>query len=577
MTAIVDSPFARVTKETIVRDYSSNGALTWDTIAYDATNTINEKIDSIVVSGGGNVWIQFEDEWVALGTQGTVDTVNFTWAWVSAARVWNEVTVNISTSPWNLDSLSDVTITTPANGQALTYNWTQWINSTPAWGWDVTWPASATDNALARFDSTTWKLIQNWVVTESDDWSLWNVNSVIFDQTYTWTPVAWELYWNSDEKTLNLKTWVDNVITQLWREHYIYARNSTWSTIVNGSACYITWASWNFPTVAYAQANDYNKSSKTIGIATMDIPNWTEWLVTTYWYVRDLNTSWFAAGDILYLSSSVSWGITNVNPTWINYTIRLGYCITSNATTWIILVDPKEIHAFESDEFKVVDSTDKTKQWAFVVSWITAGTKRQYTLPNADTTLIGTTTTDTLTNKSISLWTNTITSTFAQLNTAVTDADLARTDAANTFTGTQTITQIDLGNTDTSITRLSAWEAGIEGKRILTTSPLVVSAASYTTDTGTSLNMDNLDMFIITAQAGALLFNAPWWTLVQWRKLVIRIKDNWTARALTWNAVFRWIWVSLPSTTVPSKTLYLWFIYNSTDTKWDLVANQQEV
>lgn len=55
MTAIVDSPFARVTKETIVRDYSADGALTGNTIAYDATNTINEKIDSIVVSGGGNV------------------------------------------------------------------------------------------------------------------------------------------------------------------------------------------------------------------------------------------------------------------------------------------------------------------------------------------------------------------------------------------------------------------------------------------------------------------------------------------------------------------------------------------
>ena len=169
-----------------------------------------------------------------------------------------------------------------------------------------------------------------------------------------------------------------------------------------------------------------------------------------------------------------------------------------------------------------------------------------------------------------------ITGTFAQFNTAVTDADLARTDSANTFTGTQTITQIDLGNTDTSITRISAWEAGVEGKRILTTTPLVVSATSYTTDTGTSLNMDNLDIFIITAQAGSLLFNAPGGTLVQGRKLMIRIKDNWTARALTWNAVFRAMWTALPSTTVLSKTLYLWFVYNSTDTKWDLVARAQE-
>ena len=59
-----------------------------------------------------------------------------------------------------------------------------------------------------------------------------------------------------------------------------------------------------------------------------------------------------------------------------------------------------------------------------------------------------------------------ITGTFAQFNTAVTDAELARTDAANTFTGTQTITQIDLGNTDTSLTRVSAGQLGIEWVRL---------------------------------------------------------------------------------------------------------------
>ena len=106
--------------------------------------------------------------------------------------------------------------------------------------------------------------------------------------------------------------------------------------------------------------------------------------------------------------------------------------------------------------------------------------------------------------------------------------------------------------------------------------PRIVSAASYTTDTGTSLNIDNLDIFIVTAQAGALLFNAPGGTLAQGEKLIIRIKDNGTARALTWNAVFRALGTALPSTTVLSKTLYLGFFYNSTDTKWDLVASAQE-
>ena len=106
--------------------------------------------------------------------------------------------------------------------------------------------------------------------------------------------------------------------------------------------------------------------------------------------------------------------------------------------------------------------------------------------------------------------------------------------------------------------------------------PRILSATSYTTDTGTSLNIDNLDQFIVTAQAGALLFNAPSGTPKNGQKFIIRIKDDATARALTWNAIFRAIGTALPSTTVLSKTKYLGFIYNSTDTKWDLVASADE-
>lgn len=106
--------------------------------------------------------------------------------------------------------------------------------------------------------------------------------------------------------------------------------------------------------------------------------------------------------------------------------------------------------------------------------------------------------------------------------------------------------------------------------------PRIVSAASYTTDTGTSLSVATADMFIVTAQAGALKFNNPGGTPVQGEKLIIRIKDNGTPRALTYDTQFRAIGTALPSTTFLSKTLYLGFIYNSTDTKWDLVATAQE-
>ena len=109
----------------------------------------------------------------------------------------------------------------------------------------------------------------------------------------------------------------------------------------------------------------------------------------------------------------------------------------------------------------------------------------------------------------------------------------------------------------------------LTNKRI---NPRLVTAASYTTDTGTSLDVSTCDQFEITAQAGALLFNAPGGTPLGGQKLIIRIKDNGTARALTYNAIFRAMGNALPTTTVISKTMYMGFIFNATDTKWDLVA-----
>lgn len=119
----------------------------------------------------------------------------------------------------------------------------------------------------------------------------------------------------------------------------------------------------------------------------------------------------------------------------------------------------------------------------------------------------------------------------------------------------------------------SSATATLTNKRI---NPRLVTTASYTTDTGTSLDVSTCDEFVITAQAGALKFNNPSGTPTEGAKLIVRIKDNGTARALTYDTYFRAMGNALPSTTVLSKTLYMGFIFNATDTKWDLVAVAQE-
>uniref|UniRef100_A0A6M3JD47 Uncharacterized protein n=1 Tax=viral metagenome TaxID=1070528 RepID=A0A6M3JD47_9ZZZZ len=103
-------------------------------------------------------------------------------------------------------------------------------------------------------------------------------------------------------------------------------------------------------------------------------------------------------------------------------------------------------------------------------------------------------------------------------------------------------------------------------ERIGTRNPRVVTVASSATPTP---NADITDMYIITALAEAAEFGAPTGTPKNGQKLLIRVKDNATPRALTWNAIYAG---TLPSTTAASVTLYMICIYNEAATKWDVTV-----
>jgi len=65
-------------------------------------------------------------------------------------------------------------------GTGISYDNTTGVitNSSPSLGGDVVGPASATDNALARYDTTTGKLIQNSAVIVDDSNNMSGVNTL---------------------------------------------------------------------------------------------------------------------------------------------------------------------------------------------------------------------------------------------------------------------------------------------------------------------------------------------------------------------------------------------------------------
>lgn len=84
------------------------------------------------------------------------------------------------------------------------------------------------------------------------------------------------------------------------------------------------------------------------------------------------------------------------------------------------------------------------------------------------------------------------------------------------------------------------------------------------------------DAVKITAQAVGLTLANPTGTAIPMLGMVIRIKDNGTSRSITYGSQYRAIGVTLPANTVAGKTLYLGMIYNSDDTKWDVLSVGQE-
>lgn len=96
----------------------------------------------------------------------------------------------------------------------------------------------------------------------------------------------------------------------------------------------------------------------------------------------------------------------------------------------------------------------------------------------------------------------------------------------------------------------------------------VQSVTSSATVTPVSTN----DFIRITAQSVGLTLANPTGTFSEGQALMIRIKDNGTARTIAFDTNYRAIGVTLPTTTVISKTMYLGIIYNSTDSKWDIVG-----
>ena len=106
----------------------------------------------------------------------TLLLVQSTDKWPIVRQRINDIVNEVNNNPWggwSLDDLTDVIITTPTSWQALTYNGTDWINSTPAWGGDMLKSTYDTnDNGIVdNSEALGWQVGSHYLARTNHTWT----------------------------------------------------------------------------------------------------------------------------------------------------------------------------------------------------------------------------------------------------------------------------------------------------------------------------------------------------------------------------------------------------------------------
>lgn len=150
----------------------------------------------------------------------------------------------------------------------------------------------------------------------------------------------------------------------------------------------------------------------------------------------------------------------------------------------------------------------------------------------------------------------------------------------NTTSGTITVSPPTgaLGSVAVTLPGASDTLVGKATTDTLTNKRITARVTTITSSGTPTVNSDNADCVTITAQAAAItsmttnLSGTP----NNFDQLEFRVKDDGTARAITWGASFATGTGTLPTTTVASKVLHAYFEYDTVQSKWICMSTGSE-
>jgi len=201
----------------------------------------------------------------------------------------------------------------------------------------LTGAGAAQDDVLAIVDTSalTTKKITREEFFKSIDYMTFDTTNVVAN------PTEGQLTWDTTDKTLSLGLNGGDVVMQLGQEIHYRIRNNSGATIPNGTVCRFDGSLGNSGILLAAPflANGTYDSHSIMGVATEDIPNNENGLVTYFGKVRGIDTRAFSDGQILYVSSTVAGGLTATKPDSPNNVISVA-AVVSAANNGTLFVRP---------------------------------------------------------------------------------------------------------------------------------------------------------------------------------------------------------------------------------------------
>jgi hypothetical protein len=186
---------------------------------------------------------------------------------------------------------------------------------------DVTGPASSTDNAIARFNGTTGKLLQNSSATLNDVGGI-AADTLAISTTPTGAGGTGIFRYDTGEKVPEVG--IDGITLKIGVQEYVRVYNDTPSTMLKGAVVYISGAQGNRVAVKLADASSESTSAGTIGIVSQSITAGAEGFVQVSGPMYNLNTNGLTAGALLFLSETAGqW--TQTEPAPPAHGVRLAY------------------------------------------------------------------------------------------------------------------------------------------------------------------------------------------------------------------------------------------------------------